>query len=140
LPLAVAALQSVQAVGLPECVLALAEVAIYLSLAPKSNALYTGYSSARRDVAETANEPVPLHLRNAPTRLMKDLGYGEGYEYAHDIDEGVADMRCLPESLQRRNYYRPTRRGFEAELDRRKKRVAEVREKRRKRNVERGGE
>jgi len=132
LPLAVAAFQSVQAVGLPECVLALAEVAVYLSLAPKSNALYTGYSSARRDVAETANEPVPLHLRNAPTRLMKDLGYGEGYEYAHDIEEGVADMRCLPESLQRRHYYRPTRRGFEAELDRRMKRVAEVREKRRK--------
>ncbi len=133
LPLAVAALQSVQAVGLPECVLALAEVAIYLSLAPKSNALYTGYSSARRDVTETANEPVPLHLRNAPTRLMKDLGYGEGYEYAHDLEEGVADMRCLPESLQRRHYYRPTRRGFEAELDRRMKRVVEEREKRRKR-------
>lgn len=132
LPLAVAALQSVQAVGLPECVLALAEVAVYLSLAPKSNALYTGYSSARRDVADTANEPVPLHLRNAPTRLMKDLGYGEGYEYAHDLEEGVADMRCLPESLQSRHYYRPTARGFEAELDRRMKRVAQSRARRRK--------
>ena len=132
LPLAVAALQSVQAVGLPECVLALAEVAVYLSLAHKSNALYTGYSSARRDVSETANEPVPLHLRNAPTRLMKDLGYGKNYEYAHDIDGGVADMRCLPESLRNRHYYRPTGRGFEAELDRRMRRVAEARARRRK--------
>jgi putative ATPase len=140
LPLAVAALQSVQAVGLPECVLALAEVAVYLSLAPKSNALYTGYSSARRDVAETANEPVPLQLRNAPTRLMKNLGYGDGYEYAHDSEEGVADMACLPESLQRRHYYRPTGRGFEAELDRRMKRVVEVRARRRKNKGARAGE
>jgi putative ATPase len=132
LPLAVAALQSVQAVGLPECVLALAEVAVYLALAPKSNALYAGYSSARRDVTETSNEPVPLHLRNAPTRLMKDLGYGEGYQYAHDFEDGVTTMTCLPESLKRRRYYRPGQRGFEAELDRRMKRVAQMREKRRR--------
>ena len=121
-----------QAVGLPECALALAEVAVYLSLAPKSNALYTSYSRARRDVTETANEPVPLHLRNAPTRLMKELGYGEGYQYAHDLDDRVSDMDCLPESLQGRSYYRPDGRGFEAELVRRMRRVEGIRAKQRR--------
>jgi putative ATPase len=138
LPLAAAGLQAVRAVGLPECALALAEVAVYLSLAPKSNALYTGYSNARRDVAETVNDPVPLHLRNAPTRLMKELGYGKHYQYAHDIEDGVADMQCLPDTIQNRRYYRPGSRGFEAELGRRMEKVAEIRKRRRQERPRQG--
>jgi len=113
LSLAIAAAETVDRIGLPECNLALAEAAVYLSCAPKSNALYVGFAEAQRDVRERPAEPVPLHLRNAPTRLMKGLGYGKGYQYAHDLDAGVADMDCLPPSLRGRTYYRPTQRGAE---------------------------
>ncbi|MBI4455924.1 MAG: replication-associated recombination protein A [Acidobacteria bacterium] len=112
------AAQTVQFVGLPECKLALAQAVIYLALAPKSNALYEAYDAAREDLEKTTNKPVPLHLRNAPTNLMKRLGYGNGYRYAHHEEERTADMECLPESLAGRNYYRPTDQGMEKELAR----------------------
>ena len=126
LPLAVAAQQAVHFLGMPEGALALAELAVYLALAPKSNAVYTAYRSAAADVASTRNDPVPLHLRNAATDLMRDLGYGHGYRYAHDYEGGVVSQRNLPANLEGRAYYRPTDRGFEQELAVRLERVRDV--------------
>jgi putative ATPase len=102
--------------GAPEGHLALAQAAVYLSLAPKSNALYVAYGSVLEDVQKTEAEPVPLHLRNAVTGLMKNIGYGEGYKYAHDFEEKVTEMQCLPDNLAGRSYYKPTDQGFEARL------------------------
>ena len=113
---AVAAAQAVEYVGLPEADLALAQAAVYLALAPKSNALYLALSKAREDVQRTANEPVPLHLRNPTTPALAELGYGRGYRYAHDHPEGVAPMECLPPSLVGREYYRPKEAGWEKRL------------------------
>ena len=113
---ATAAWNAVMAVGLPECDLALAQAAVYMACAPKSNALYVARGEAQRDVRDRPTEEVPLHLRNAPTRLMKDEGYGNGYLYAHDFEDGVAPMTCLPEGLADRRYYRPTDRGLEKDL------------------------
>ncbi|RMD82221.1 MAG: replication-associated recombination protein A, partial [Chloroflexi bacterium] len=114
LPQTIAAQQAVHFLGQPEGELALVQAVVYLCLAPKSNALYRAYNAVQRDVAETRNEPVPLHLRNAPTELMKRLGYGRGYEYAHDLPEGRSDQEHLPPNLVGRIYYEPTNRGFEA--------------------------
>jgi putative ATPase len=100
-------------VGLPEGELALAEAAVYLATAPKSNAVYVAYGKAKRDVAEKGALPVPLHIRNAPTRLMKELGYGRGYKYAHDYSDGVVEQDYLPAELGVRYYYHPSERGFE---------------------------
>jgi putative ATPase len=119
---AVAAWRAVEALGLPECDLALAQAAVYLACAPKSNALYRGYGDAREDVHERPTEGVPLHLRNAPTRLMKELGYGDAYQYAHEFEDGVAPMTCLPPSLSDRRYFRPTDRGFERRVSARLRR------------------
>ncbi len=116
LVIAMAAQQAVHFVGLPEGALALAQLVVYLAAAPKSNALYTAYGAAARDALETRAEPVPLWIRNAPTGLMKDLGYGAGYKYAHDEAEGVSAMECLPENLAGRRYYAPSERGAEREL------------------------
>jgi putative ATPase len=116
LGLCMAAQQAAHFVGMPECELALAEAVVYLALAPKSNALYTAYGAVKQDVAHTRNEPVPLHLRNAPTRLMKAVGYGKGYKYAHDYDDALVEQSHLPDSLEGRRYYRPTERGYEARL------------------------
>jgi len=127
LQVAIAAVEAVEAVGLPECDLALAEAATYLAVAPKSNALYVGMNEAKHDIAEQLDEPVPLHLRNAPTSLMKGLGYGEGYQYAHDLESGVARMDCLPPGLRGRRYYRPTERGLEKAIA---ERLTEIRRKR----------
>ena len=113
---AIAASEAVVAVGLPECDVALAQAAVYLACTVKSNALYIGLGEARRDVRERPTAEVPLHLRNAPTKLMKSLGYGSGYQYAHDFAEGVAPMECLPDELVGRTYYRPTDRGFEERI------------------------
>jgi putative ATPase len=124
LAVTIAAMQAADFVGPPEGNLALAQAAVYLSLAPKSNALYTGYGAVAKDLENTRTEPVPLHLRNAPTGLMKNIGYGKGYEYAHDLEEKVADMECLPASLAGKNYYRPTDQGFEARL---RQRMEEIR-------------
>lgn len=128
LEVAVNAVEAVRLVGLPECKLALAQAVVYMSVAPKSNALYTAYSSVAADVQKTFNEPPPLHIRNAPTKLMKELGYGKGYQYAHDLKDKVADMECLPDSLRGRRYYHPTDQGSErrigeilAEIQRKKK-------------------
>src|SRR6266404_6109996 len=116
LALCMAARDAVDFIGMPEGNLALAQAVVYLSVAPKSNALYTAYSDVQQDVERTAAEPVPLHLRNAPTGLMKGLGYGKGYRYAHDTEEKVADMQCLPDSLRDRTYYRPTNEGVEKRI------------------------
>ncbi len=116
LPIAVAAMQAADFIGMPEGNLALAEAAVYLALAPKSNALYTGYQQVQADLQQTASEPVPLHLRNPVTGLLRNLGYGRGYEYAHDAEQKVTGMNCLPESLLERQYYRPSDQGFEESL------------------------
>jgi putative ATPase len=116
LVVAMAAQQAVHFIGLPEGALALAELAVYLAAAPKSNAVYTAYGAAVRDALESRAEPVPLWIRNAPTKLMKDVGYGKGYRYAHDEEEGVAAMDCLPDALAGRRYYQPTARGAEPDL------------------------
>jgi putative ATPase len=126
LELAMAAQQAVHFIGMPEGALALAELTVYLALAPKSNAVYVAYGEAREDVAKTRNDPVPLHLRNAPTGLMRDLGYGKGYKYAHDYEGGVIGQQNLPENLQGRTYYRPVERGFERDLGRRLERIKDV--------------
>src|SRR5690242_13404530 len=102
--------------GAPEGHLALAQAAVYLSLAPKSNAVYAAYGEVLEDVQKTEADPVPLHLRNAPTGLMKNLGYGKDYRYAHECDDKIADMSCLPENLSGRSWYRPTDQGFEQRL------------------------
>ncbi|HEX8817896.1 MAG TPA: replication-associated recombination protein A [Terriglobales bacterium] len=127
LGLCLAARDAVDFLGMPEANLALAEAAVYLSLAPKSNALYTAYGDVQFDVEHTAADPVPLHLRNAPTGLMKNLGYGKGYQYAHDREEKVADMQCLPDNLKDRVYYHPTGQGAEKQL---RERLEEVKRKR----------
>ncbi|QQR57870.1 MAG: replication-associated recombination protein A [Candidatus Melainabacteria bacterium] len=113
---AVSAMQAVQLVGMPEGKLALAQVVVYMALSPKSNAVYVAYNQAAKDANNTFAHPVPLHLRNAPTKLMNEIGYGRGYKYAHDFEEGKADMKCLPEELSKRKYYNPTKRGFEGKL------------------------
>src|SRR5258706_14753375 len=110
--------------GAPAGNLALAQATVYLSLAPKSNALYTGYGEALEDVQKTEADPVPLHLRNAVTGLMKHVGYGKGYQYAHDSEDKVTDMQCLPDNLTGRNYYQPTDQGFEQRL---RQRLDEIR-------------
>ena len=126
---AAAAAHAVEHVGLPECALALAQAAIYLALAPKSNALYTAYARAQEAVAEKPPYPVPLQLRNAPTRLMRDLRYGEGYVYAHDTEEKVADMACLPPELAGESFFRPTGEGWEKRI---RERLAELAARRRR--------
>jgi putative ATPase len=114
--------------GHPEGDLALAQAVVYLALAPKSNAVYTAFGEVVRDVETTRAEDVPLHIRNAPTGLMKSLGYGKGYQYAHDLENKVApDMQCLPDSLKDRHYYRPTSEGFERELKKRWEEILELR-------------
>ncbi|MDE3170109.1 MAG: replication-associated recombination protein A [Acidobacteriota bacterium] len=112
----IAAKEAFEFLGPPEGHLALAQAAVYLSLAPKSNALYTGYGNVQEDLRRTIAEPVPLHLRNAVTGLMRNIGYGKGYQYAHDAEEKVTDMPCLPESLAGRTYYKPTDQGLESRL------------------------
>jgi putative ATPase len=119
LTIAVAAKDAVHFVGMPEGNTALAQAAIYLATAPKSNAVYEAYNRAAADAHHDIAEPVPLHLRNAPTRLMKELDYGKGYRYAHAEPDAVADMSCLPPALEGRRYYEPTARGFEKEIKRR---------------------
>jgi putative ATPase len=127
LSLCMAARDAVDFIGMPEGNLALAQAAVYLALAPKSNALYTAYSDVQQDVERTAAEPVPLHLRNAPTGFMKNLGYGHGYQYAHDLESKVANMQCLPDNLKDRRYYQPTLEGTEKRM---RERLEEIRRKR----------
>jgi putative ATPase len=124
LAITLAAKDAFDFLGAPEGHLALAQAAVYLSLAPKSNALYTAAGAVRDDVAKTEAGPVPLHLRNAVTGLMKNVGYGQGYKYAHDYADKLTDMSCLPENLANRTYYHPTDQGFEQRL---RQRLADIR-------------
>ncbi len=118
--------------GSPEGDLALAQAVVYLALAPKSNAVYTAYTAVLADVEATRAEPVPLHLRNAPTKLMQSLGYSEGYQYAHNLQDRVADMECLPPGLQDRSYYHPTDEGREKLLKQRMLEITQIRQKKKK--------
>src|SRR4051795_8260187 len=126
---AIAVQQTVHFLGMPEAGVALAQLVAYLSAAPKSNAAYTGCGEAVREVCQGDNPPVPLHIRNAPTRLMKDLGYGRGYEYAHDLEETTPAMECLPEALAGRRFYEPKEVGAEAEIRKRLERMRDARKK-----------
>src|SRR5579863_4630459 len=127
LSLCMAARDAVDFLGMPEGNLALAQAVVYLALAPKSNALYTAYGEVQQDVEATAAESVPLHLRNAPTGLMKGLGYGQGYQYAHDVEGKIADMQCLPDNLRDRTYYHPTSEGVEKRI---RERLEEIKRRR----------
>jgi putative ATPase len=127
LALCMAARDAVDFIGMPEGNLALAQAVVYLALAPKSNALYTAYAEVQQDVEATAAESVPLHLRNAPTGLMKGLGYGQGYQYAHDVEGKIADMQCLPDNLRDRTYYHPTNEGVEKRI---RERMEEIKRRR----------
>jgi putative ATPase len=131
LTVAMAAKDAVHFIGMPEGNTALAQAAIYLATAPKSNAVYVAYQQAASDALHDEAEPVPLHLRNAPTKLMKQLDYGKGYRYAHDEREGVASMDCLPDRLRGRKFFRPSERGFEKEIKRRLDAWEEIKKKRR---------
>jgi putative ATPase len=131
LVVSVAARDAVHFIGMPEGNTALAQAAIYLATAPKSNAVYAAYNAAAADAHTQVADPVPLHLRNAPTALMKNLDYGKGYRYAHDERDAIADMECLPESLAGRKYYEPTDRGFEKEIKRRLEGWMEIKKRRR---------
>lgn len=114
LEIAVAAYQACHLIGMPECSVHLTQAVVYMSLAPKSNALYVAYEEAKKDAVKQLAEPVPLVIRNAPTQLMKDLNYGQGYQYAHDTEDKLTNMQCLPDSLLGREYYRPTEQGTES--------------------------
>jgi putative ATPase len=127
LSLCMAARDAVDFIGMPEGNLALAQAVVYLAVAPKSNALYIAYSTVQQDVERTAAEPVPLHLRNAPTQLMKGLGYSRGYQYAHDLESKVADMQCLPDNLREREYYAPTNEGVERRIRERMEEIKRLR-------------
>jgi putative ATPase len=133
LNLCLSARDAVHFLGSPEGDLALGEAVVYLALAPKSNALYAGYNEVLADIEAKPAEPVPLWLRNAPTRLMKELDYGKGYEYAHDVEGKVADMECLPPSLAGRRYYQPTNEGREKLLAQRMEEIQRIREGKRER-------
>ena len=113
LQIAVAASEACHLIGMPECSVHLTEAVVYMSLAPKSNALYAAYEAAKKDALEQLAEPVPLVIRNAPTKLMEQLDYGKGYQYAHDAADRLTNMQCLPDSLKDRVYYRPTEEGVE---------------------------
>jgi len=127
LNLCLSAKEAIDFLGSPEGDLALAEAVVYLCLAPKSNAVYTAYGAVQQEIEHTRQEPVPLHLRNAPTRLMKELEYGKGYRYAHDEEGRVADMDCLPDSLKGRSYYKPTQEGREKQLAARMEEIRRIR-------------
>jgi putative ATPase len=132
LNLCLSAKDAMHFLGHPEGELALAQAVVYLALAPKSNAVYTAYNTVRADIEATAAEPVPLHLRNAPTKLMKELDYGRDYQYAHDVEGRVADMECLPPSLAGRKYYQPTSEGREKLLGQRMDEIARIKAEKRK--------
>ena len=132
LNLCLSAKDAIEFLGMPEGALALAQAVAYLALAPKSNALYTAYGEVLEDVEKTSAQPVPLHIRNAVTKLMKQVGYGKGYQYAHDLESKVADMECMPDNLRGRQYYHPTSEGREKLLGQRLEEIRRLREEARK--------
>lgn len=131
LELSVAAFQACHLIGMPECSVHLTEAVVYNALAPKSNAMEVAYMEAARDANASIAEPVPLHIRNAPTRLMKELDYGKGYVYAHDTEDKIADMECLPDNLRGREYYHPGNQGFEPRFKERYESIKKWREEHR---------
>lgn len=132
LEIAVAAFTACRLIGVPECNVHLTEAVIYMALAPKSNAMETAYLSARKDALEHLAEPVPLVIRNAPTSLMKDIGYGKGYQYAHDYKDKLTTMQCLPDSLKDKTYYHPTEQGVEGRFKQRLEYIKEWKRKHQK--------
>lgn len=132
LEIAVSVFQACQFIGMPECNVHLTHAVIYLSLAPKSNSAYLAYMRAKKDALNSMNEPVPLHLRNAPTKLMKDLNYGKGYQYAHDTEEKLTTMQTMPDSLAGHEYYHPTNQGSEARFRQRLEEISEWHKRNRK--------
>ncbi|MED4850451.1 replication-associated recombination protein A [Caldifermentibacillus hisashii] len=132
LEIAVSVFQACQFIGMPECNVHLTQAVIYLSLAPKSNSAYLAYMRAKKDALNSMNEPVPLHLRNAPTKLMKDLNYGKGYKYAHDTEEKLTTMQTMPDSLAGHEYYHPTNQGSEARFRQRLEEISEWHKRNRK--------
>lgn len=116
LQIAVSAYQASHYIGMPECSVNLSEAAVYMAIAPKSNAMEVAYNEAKKDALDTLSEPVPLVIRNAPTKLMADLGYNKGYKYAHNLKYKVANMQCLPDNLKNKKYYRPTNQGLEKKI------------------------
>ncbi len=128
LEIAVAAYQACHFIGMPECTVHLTEAVVYMSAAPKSNALYMAYEAAKKDALQHLAEPVPLVIRNAPTRLMKELDYGKGYQYAHDTEDKLTNMQCLPDSLLGREYYRPTEQGIEKKVKERLQQIKDWKE------------
>ena len=124
-----AAAHSVEHMGMPECELALAQATVYLALAQKSNAVYKAYGAVKREVANRPGLAIPMSIRNAPTALMKDAGYGKGYRYAHDEAGGVSDMQCLPDELEAATFYRPTERGWEHRIGERLKEIAALKKR-----------
>lgn len=132
LEIAVAAFTACRLIGVPECNVHLTETVIYMALAPKSNAMETAYLTARKDALEHLAEPVPLVIRNAPTSLMKDIGYGKGYQYAHDYKDKLTTMQCLPDSLKDKTYYRPTEQGVEGRFKQRLEYIKEWKRKHQK--------
>ena len=127
LNLCLSARDAMHFLGSPEGELALAQAVVYLALAPKSNAVYKAFGEVQRDLKTTLADPVPLHLRNAPTRLMKSLDYGRDYQYAHDLEDKVAAMQCLPDALKDRTYYHPTNEGRERQLAQRLEEIRRLR-------------
>jgi len=119
----VAAYQACHFIGMPECTVHLTEAVIYMSMAPKSNAMEAAYMSARDDAVKMMAEPVPLHIRNGVTKLMKEIGYGKGYKYAHDYEGHITAMQCLPDSLQGKEYFRPSDNGLESKYKERLKQI-----------------
>lgn len=140
LEIAVAAYQASHFIGMPECSVNLAHAVIYMSLAPKSNAADAAYMAASADAQKMLAEPVPLIIRNAPTRLMKDLEYGKGYQYAHDYEDKLTAMQCLPDSLKDRRYYEPTNQGSEVRLGERLRQIEEWKRQKREEEKQRGGQ
>ena len=130
--IAIAAYQACHFIGMPECSVHLTEAVVYMALAPKSNAMETAYFAARDDARQHLQEPVPLHIRNAPTRLMKELDYGKGYKYAHDFEEKITAMRCMPDDLEGRQYYNPSEQGMESRFKERYENIKEWKERHRK--------
>lgn len=130
--IAIAAYQACHFIGMPECSVHLTHAVIYFALAPKSNALYMAYEAAKQDALTMISEPVPLQIRNAPTKLMKELHYGEGYQYAHESEDKLTNMQCLPDALLERKYYQPTSQGSESRVQERMKQIEEWKKQHRK--------
>lgn len=129
LEIAVATYQACHYIGIPECNVNLTHCVTYMALAPKSNALYMAYEKAKHDALNTIADPVPLQIRNAPTKLMKELDYGRGYQYAHDYEDKITNMQCLPDSIKDHRYYYPTNQGTEAKVIKRMEQIAYLRKK-----------